>query len=320
MITIQEYYNSVNEGFLKTHMPLFKESLSYRIDENEKAIQGSSKLIELLDLVYDKYDFNLHKQIKPNLQQFYLYQLQICGKTDSHRLDVALVFVLFCCLADKFLDSPRFSEEEKEYICQKLDTKHLLSDIPYGSEHFQEMNELLNYLRAFMVKHSDFPRFQVLIEDIQDAFASEMYMSKAHLPMSEKSTKKDLYLLTDKSIKFEKSAFLLSVLGDITPDADTIADSIAKIFWLADDLCDFVEDVQCKRKNSLLYLYTSETEKLSLTERVEQTYRNLSSIYTLLDEEIERLSMVATPQLYHFIITQVWDWFSDVRKKAENQT
>ena len=320
MISIQEYYNSINESFLKTHMPLFKEALSHRIDENEKALQGSSKLIDLLDLVYEKYDFNLHRQIKTNLQQFYLYQLQICGKIDSYRLDVALVFVLFCCLADKFLDSPRFSNEEKEYICQKLNTRYLVSNMPYGSEHFQEMDELLNHLRAFMVEYSDFPKFQALIGDIQDAFASEIYMSKAHLPMSEKNTKKDLHLLTDKSIKFEKSAFLLSVLGDITPDADTIADTIAKIFWLADDLCDFVEDVQCKRKNSLLYLYTGETEMLSLTERVEQTYRNLPSIYTLLDEEIERLSTVAAPQLYHFIITQVWDWFSDVRKKAENQT
>ncbi len=320
MISIQEYYNSINENFIKTHMPLFKESLSYHIAENNKALQESSKLTELLDLVYDKYDFNLHRQIKPNLQQFYLYQLQICGKTDSYRLDIALVFVLFCCLADKFLDSPRFSEEEKEYICQKLDTKYLMSSTPYDSEYFQEMNELLNHLRAFMVKHLGLPKIQVLIDDIQDAFTSEIYMSKVHLPMSEKSDKKNLQLLTDKSIKFEKSAFLLSVLGDITPDAENIGDSIAKIIWLVDDLCDFVEDVQCKRKNSLLYLYTDETEELSLAERVEQTYKNLSFVYTLLDEEIERLSMLATPQLYHFIITQVWDWFNNVRNKAEDKT
>ena len=70
----------------------------------------------------------------------------------------------------------------------------------------------------------------------------------------------------------------------------------------------------------MLYLYTDETEELSLAERVEQTYKNLSFVYTLLDEEIERLSMLATPQLYHFIITQVWDWFNNVRNKAEDKT
>ncbi len=319
MISIQEYYNSIYEDFIKTHMPLFEESLSYRIDQNEKVLQGNSKLIELLDLVYEKYDFNLHKQIKPNLQQFYLYQLQICGETDSYRLNVALVFVLFCCLGDKFLDSPRFSNEEKEYLCQKLDTRYFISEMPYVSEHFQEMDNLLNYLRVFIVRHSNTPLIQELIEDIQDAFTSEIHMSKTHLLMNEQGNKKSLYLLTDKSVKFERAAFLLSVIGEITPDAEKIADSIARIFWLVDDLCDFVEDVQCKRKNSLLFLYTDETEKLSLIERIDQTYKSLSSVYTLLDKEIERLNMLATPQLYHFIITQVWDWFSNVRKKAENQ-
>lgn len=320
MITVQGYYNTLYENFVKPRMQLFESSLSYHFDDNEQLFRGSSGLIALLDAVYKKYDFNLHQQIKPVMQHFCLYQLQICNDIDTERLETALLFVLFCCLGDKFLDSPRFTNEDKECICQKLNTDYMSCEKPYESTSFQEMDVFINQIRTFIVRQPDTPGMQSLLKEIQDAFDSEIYMSKTRMPMSELFRKEDLHLLTDKSVKFERAAFFLSVFGNVTPEAEIIADSIAKIFWLVDDLCDFVEDVQCKRRNSLLFLYTEESNEMALSERIDRVCKELPRIYTLLDEEIERLRMYADPQLYHVIITQIWDWFSNVRQKADDRT
>jgi len=318
MITVQEYYNTIYEDFIKKRMQLFESSLSYHYDDNEQLLRGSPELIALLDVIYEKYDFNLHIQIRPVMQHFYLYQLQICNDTDPKKLEAALLFVLFCCLGDKFLDSLRFTKEDKKCICQKLNTDYISCEKPYESTHFQELDAFINQIRTFIVSQPDISELQSLLKEMQEAFDSEIYMSKTKLPMSELFRKEDLHLLIDKSVKFERSAFFLSVLGNVTSEAEIIADSIAKIFWLVDDLCDFAEDVQCKRRNSLLFLYADETQEVGLPERIEQTCRNLPRIYSLLDEEIERLHRYADPQLYHVIIAQVWDWFSNVREKANN--
>ena len=49
-------------------------------------------------------------------------------KLDIERMLTAGKLVLFCCLIDNLLDSPRFSAEEKDKDCEKAGTSFFFHD------------------------------------------------------------------------------------------------------------------------------------------------------------------------------------------------
>jgi len=274
-------------------------------------------LLGLLDTVEAKYGFDMQKICAPNYNKFVLWQRAFPGGSVNDRM-AAIKFVVFCCLVDKILDSPRFTEAEKEAVCRKVDVRHLTAEVPYQSESFPEIDALLNDIRIHLIapEWRDSACLPMLLKKMDRAFTSEIYMWKNPLLLRESFNKGDLHLLVDKSVDFELAAFLLASQCMDHPDA-AVARYIAIAFWLIDDLCDFVEDIHCKRRNSLLFCCVPTDETISLEERIELAYSNLEKMIVLLETCLKKLKSCTNSELYQFILNEVWEWSFNVRRMAE---
>ncbi len=110
-----------------------------------------------------------------------LYQNCFSTKLNIESVKVAIEFVLLCCLVDKILDSPRFSNNDKHIVCEKLDIKCLTQEIEFYSDDFVEIDIFLNMIKSFLNKSRNTAYYETIIDSIQKAFKSEIYMSKNFL-------------------------------------------------------------------------------------------------------------------------------------------
>lgn len=282
-------------------------------------IEGSifEKLYSLLDTVESKYEFDLQKTLLPNYKKFVLWQKVFLGGVDNAKILVATEFIVFCCLVDKFLDSNRFSKEEKEHICQKIKSNNFTSASVYESTKFVELDLLLNDIRLFILnERGNSSEKKELLNAIDKALISEEYMYRNPLVVEDGVDLESLHYLTDKSVEFEKAAFMISVFGNNTDKTMQAAINVGKIFWLVDDLCDIPEDIEYKRKNSLLFL-KMQLGLLSIEERMKNVLINIDEYIKELIENLEGLKVLAGKDFYEYIVNDIWEWCLGIRKLAD---
>lgn len=313
-MTPQKYYKIFNDC-IEENPFIFDEKIKKDYSDYPLPMADYSDIINVLDQVYKKYDFDLHKQLQPNYTKFVLWQLSSIDQRHESQIKIAIKWILFCCLADKFLDSVRFTVEQKKAICKKLDVKWFTQPEQFVSNEFEEMDILLNDIRKFITSKQiiDCSYFSQLIKSIQNAFVSEIYMSTTFLDAVEPFKNDSRELLIDKSVEFERVAFMLSVLPESNNKIEKIAISMGEIMWLIDDLCDFVEDVQCKRKNSLLYMFIKDDDTFDLSYRVKVVSERLSTVFFMIHKRLELIKNGADESMYSYMIFLVRDWCENVR-------
>lgn len=318
MLSSRQYYSYINKNFIVRNKDMFKNCQIKFLSCMPLPDGVFDQLLSVLDVVQSKYGFDMQKMCLPNYNKFLVWQKNNSGKVNYQEMLVAIEFIVFCCLADKILDSQRFSDAEKEKVCQKLDVGLFLSEDEFESGYFVEMDILLNNIRRFLVQENikKHPYYRIIEEKMEKAFKSEKYMSKNFLKPVEKMKMEEMPLLIDKSVEFEIVAFLLGVFSDISEDALVISKCIANIFWLVDDLCDFVEDIKFKRKNSVLFFCTKMDMEMSLTDRVEMAYENIDLFINELEKNLYNLETLSGRDLFDYILNEVWEWFTDVRKRV----
>ena len=96
------------------------------------------------------------------------------------------------------------------------------------------------------------------------------------------------------------------------------ADEIANIYWLIDDICDFSEDIQCKRANSILFICAPPDQKMDLESRVAISIQNIDIVLDKLTRKMHILRDFLNDKAYSFIINQVWGWCRNVREAANS--
>lgn len=274
-----------------------------------------AKLDKLLKEIYMHYNFDM----KLNYIQLYLWQKNFCSIIDNEAILAAGKFVIFCCLVDKFLDSPRFSENNKNIICEKLN--QIINPQPTGIfiEKFPELDKLIEPFLQFYHKHLDdtFYTRENIFSSIKKAILSEIFMYQSVLTTSTYMKHSELDLLLDKSIEFEKAAFLTASFGHNTPKSVLTAETLGRIFWLIDDLCDFVEDIREHRKNSLLVYCVPKERKYTLECRVEIVYKNLNKAILQLEKDLSLLKSLVDEDFYCFMVVQIWNWSFRIRHMIE---
>ena len=154
-------------------------------------------------------------------------------------------------------------------------------------------------------------------EDLFKAFQSEEYMYRSNLKKYEKIPDEDLSILIDKSTLFEKVVFLTATYGYNTIQSVEAAELLGEMFWLVDDLCDFVEDVHAGRKNSLLFYCIKERKELTLERRIELVYNNMDFAVDHLNNVLAKLKKLVDNEMFFFIVLQIWKWCHNIRKIAE---
>lgn len=319
MLSAKQYYSYINERFIKKNRELFS-GCGEDILVSRAAPEGVfDRLLELLDRVEEKYEFNLQGMCSLNYNKFILWQEEFCGGYIESNLVAATELILFCCLADKFLDSGRFSDEEKESICSGLHSEYFVSREPYAGGACEELDELLNHIRVFLVDGTGMGTAdrEAVAVSLEKAFLSEIYMYRNPLKMTEAFDSKEMHKLTDKSVEFEIAAFLIASAGSNSEESMRAAACAGRIFWLADDLCDFVEDLKYGRKNSALFYCVESPGGITLADRAELAFCNIDIFIERLEQEIALLKECVGSDLYAFIMAEVWKWCKDVRRLAE---
>ena len=316
MLSKKAYNTYIKDNFIKKNELLFE-----KCDENNLTLQPIpeglfDKLLILLDEVYRKYGFDMQKTCAPNYNKFLIWQKENGGLVNYKDILIATEFIQFCCLADKILDSRRFNNEEKEQVRSKLNVNLFLSEQEYKSQYFEEMDILLNDIRRILTNEESTksPYYSIIIEKMDKAFKSEIYMSTNFLLPNQSIKDDEMNLLIDKSIEFEIAAFLLCSLSSPGKNTLKVSKCIAEIFWLIDDLCDFTEDINCGRKNSALFYCSSKNIEMKLADRVEMAYGNINQFIDLLIKKIIELRDMVGTDLYEYILNEVWEWCGSVRK------
>ncbi len=317
MLGSKEYYSYVNKRFLEKNHRLFAGCSEKKLFERSVPEGIFDELFLLLDIIQRKYEFDMQTMCIVNYNQFVLWQQSNLGLVHYEDMLIAIKFMVFCCLADKILDSGRFCREEKEYVCKKLDIQVFFSDQQFVSDSFVELDELLNDVRVFLgserVKGS--PYYEVIAEKIEQALISEIYMARHPLLPIEMHDPNKMMLLVDKSISFETAAFLMASISHSSDKMAAAAECIGKIFWMADDLCDFVDDVKNRRRNSLLF-YCTQKKEMRLADRVEEAFANIDMFINELEHHLLALKKLVCREMYEYVLNEVWEWCSDIRKYA----
>ena len=109
---------------------------------------------------------------------------------------------------------------------------------------------------------------------------------------------------------------MISVFGNNTDKTMQAAINVGKIFWLVDDLCDIPEDIEYKRKNSLLFL-KMKLGLLSIEERMKNVLINIDEYIKELIENLEGLKVLAGKDFYEYIVNDIWEWCLGIRKLAD---
>lgn len=309
MITANQYYNLLYEKLFLSHKTEFDLCLK---KENSGMIPQPignryETLKRLLDIVEQKYGFNM----KLNYVQLTLWQQAFCKEDEYSLKEDAFYasgsFVLFCCLVDNFLDSPRFTEREKEIICKKIECFEMNDS---KDNLFPELDILFGDFWRFLNSCQEDTKCKktYLIDLVKRAFQSEIYMYRSVLQKDTVMNITELNSLIDKSIAFEKAALLVASYGTNSDSSLKAAEIMGNIFWLIDDLCDFVVDIQENRKNSLLVYCISTDNNHPLEECINLVYENLEKPIQHLYDNLMLLRDIAGEDLYVFMMNQVWKW------------
>ena len=155
MISERQYYQFIYKRLIEKNMHLFADCDESKLVCIEMPKEQFRWFYELLDCVEKNYGFDMQKILLPNYNKFVLWQKCFMQECKIENIEIAMQFIVFCCLADKILDSKRFLIEQKEVVIHKLNIKHFISNSDYVSDEFQELDRLLNNIRWFIEKHKE---------------------------------------------------------------------------------------------------------------------------------------------------------------------
>lgn len=302
----KKYYNTLSDEL--SMIPLITQcsppALSTRAILSQR---GYDAIYAVLDQVEAKYEFDLQKIIPLNQAMFSFWQQLCCCESIEGEL-AAVQFVLFCCLADKFLDSGRFTSQHKELICEKLRNEYFFSDTPFFSQAFPELDFLLNQVRQYLISQNLSVReADELSLHMQRAFDSEIFMYHNALHDPDMVPEAHISLLTDKSVEFELTAFLIASAPVCTPQMLESATYIGRLLWIIDDLWDLPEDVDSHRRNSLLFLNMPYLP-VSLQDRFLHLQDLIPLYRDMLASDLQSLKETVNPQLFHCVQWQISRW------------
>lgn len=315
MINEKIYYKKIYEKLIVANSDIFSGCVEKNFPEIVIDNQYFEQLYNLLDQVEKKYEFDMQKIVIPNYKKFALWQECYFGKIDIEKIKIATEFIIFCCLVDKFLDSGRFTREEKNLVCQKIVADNFFSSKNYKSDIFIELDILLNNIRKFILDNEcSNAEKDKLLKLIDKALVSEVYMYRHPLGENDAMEKKDYHYLIDKSIEFEKSAFAIATYTANNERSENAAKNVGNVFWIIDDLCDLMEDIKYNRKNSLLFVGIDCDEPISISKRIEYAYKNMDWFIEKLINNLNALKNNSSEKFYDYIVNEVWEWCFDIRR------
>jgi hypothetical protein len=306
----KEYYKYIYNRLVQQHLEWKSEKTGLLSN-----IALDRELEILLDGIYEQYNWHFHENARANIQKFRLWRKEVGLQDNESLVYAATCFVIYCCLVDKIMDSRKFPKEEKTVLCKEL---HIFweekSDVSLTFPHVTLLGMKIKEFLFRNVKKTE-KRFSSMVDKIDRAFASECFIC-TH-PLHCFNTTIQSHDLTDKSIEFVSASFWIAAYDATDKKMEELAEIIGEVFWLIDDICDFVADLEDGTINSALFFCTDMTQEMSLDERVNKAVENMEMMIQRLEVKVERLKELSTTQFADWILNELWTWTADVRKGCE---
>lgn len=281
-------------------------------EKTHRIFQIPVDLIQIIDCIELKYGISLHKSAKINIEKFSIWCKECGSQINKEYIQIATCFVLYCCLADKVLDSEKYSLNYKYMVYRDLENFIKMSDTVTGD--LYELYELRKKIQDFIKVKQQSGNSNILLikEKINRAVRSEQFMATHSTNDFDVSIKESL--ITDKSIEFVSAAFLIAAYDTINEQVVEVSETIGKIFGYIDDICDYVSDMETESLNSLLFVCPKASE---ISGNMEWTTEKVDLAIKILEKEVSKLKKAVGKEMYVFILNELWDWMADVRKKIE---
>lgn len=302
-----KYYQYIYQKLVLKH-----KDWNIQREKPHKIFETPVDLIQIMNRIELKYGISLHKSAKINIEKFYIWCNECCGQINKEHIQTATYFVLYCCLADKILDSEKNFLNYKYMVYRDLENFIKMSDTVTGD--LYEMYELRKKIQGFIKVKQQSGNSNILLikEKINRAVRSEQFMATHSINDFDVSIKESL--ITDKSVEFVSAAFLIAVYDTINEQVVEVSETIGKIFGYIDDICDYVSDMETESLNSLLFVCPKTSE---ISGNMEWTTEKVDLAIKTLEKEVSKLKKTVGKEMYVFILNELWDWMADVRKKIE---
>lgn len=309
MLDGQAYYDYIYQRLVLRHCDWKSEKFA-----KERNVVLEEWLSIVLDKIRFVYGFDLRKNAKINIEKFGIWRRELGLSDENDYVYAATCFVLFCCVVDKILDSRRFSQSEKETLCEEL--LFFWNKETRGRCRFPEIWELGAQTADFLAvqKKADSSRYLMLKDKIDRAFFSEIYLYEHSLFDFDETV--NLYHLTDKSVEFVSASFEIAAYDSAQERMKEIANLIGELFWLIDDVCDFPADIEEGSMNSALIFCTDMSQQMLLYKRIEYAALHIDGMIQEMEIKAEYLGKAMGSEMYRFIQNELWDWTLDVRKRT----
>ena len=272
----------------------------------------SSELKELLDRIFVKWGLTFHRNVALNLEKFQLWREGFGAVRNFEYIEVASYFVLYCCLADRILDTQRFTDQEKELVYQ--DIKNFWNGSYNGDGEFSELHKIRKKILIFFDKNEKTQKnkYQILKDKISRALISERFMYDHSI--DDFNSDMDPHNILDKSVEFVSASFLIAAWDLFGKEEIKTADLIGEIFGYVDDICDYVLDMETGTLNMVLFICMNERTDISTMKWMEEAAGHIEIMIRLFENKVEQLRNRVDTQLYLYLLDELWNWTGDIRK------
>lgn len=271
-----------------------------------------SELKELLDQIFVKWGLTFHRNVALNLEKFQLWREGFGAVRNFEYIEVASYFVLYCCLADRILDTQRFTDQEKEIVYQ--DIKNFWNGSYNGDGEFSELHKIRKKILIFLDKNEKTQKnkYQILKDKISCALISERFMYDHSI--DDFNSDMDPHNILDKSVEFVSASFLIAAWDLFGKEEIKTADLIGEIFGYVDDICDYVLDMETGTLNMVWFICMNERTDISTMKWMEEAASHIEIMIRLLENKVEQLRNRVDTQLYLYLLDELWNWTGDIRK------
>lgn len=275
-----------------------------------------SELKELLDQIFVKWGLTFHRNVALNLEKFQLWREGFGAVRNFEYIEVASYFVLYCCLADRILDTQRFTDQEKEIVYQ--DIKNFWNGSYNGDGEFSELHKIRKKILIFFDKNEKTQKnkYQILKDKISRALISERFMYDHSI--DDFNSDMDPHNILDKSVEFVSASFLIAAWDLFGKEEIKTADLIGEIFGYVDDICDYALDMETGTLNMVLFICMNERTDISTMKWMEEAAGHIEIMIRLLENKVEQLRNRVDTQLYLYLLDELWNWTGDIRKYIAN--
>ena len=319
-MTRKDYISLINDWLVVKNEMRFREAVEHY---NERVYPFPYERFE--DIIYvcrrikEKYGIDYSYKLDANYYQRVIWQRAILGRELEEEAKVSTEWVLFGCLIDTFLDSETFSNIFKDKLCMKLNGDIFFKNQPSPCTVLPEIDILTKDIYSYLTRESTKKSacYSYLSKSIERALASEKYISTGSLKIG-KYKNDNLPLLVDKSVEFEKTAYMISIFPYLNKQCISLIINISEVFWLIDDLCDCFDDVKARRKNSLLFMFARDDEDIDTEERLFRVYKNIPQICERIEQNLDKVRVMVGEEYYYYLTVLIWRWGKEIREEFEN--